>query len=294
MILRADEASGRSRRVIGVSRFSQPELASQLQSLGIETIAGDLLERRFVASLPATPCVISMTGMKFGATGREGLTWAMNALLPALVCEHYRESRIVAFSTGNVYGLIPVDGPESRETDTLHPVGEYAMSCLGRERMYQYFSETLNIPMALLRLNYATELRYGVLVDLARQVWKGATVDVSMGYVNVIWQGDANAMALAALADVAVPPEVINLAGPERLSIREVCVQFGQRMGKPVTFSGVEAETALLNDGTSGQKRYGVPRISASQMIDWIANWIESDGESLNKPTHFQNREGRF
>lgn len=294
MALGAAEASGGSRRVIGVSRFSQPETATRLQRWGIETLAGDLLDPSFVASLPVTPNVISMAGMKFGATGQEGLTWAMNVHLPALVCGHYRDSRIVAFSTGNVYGLVPVDGVGSSETDALNPVGEYAMSCLGRERMYQYFSESLHIPMALLRLNYATELRYGVLVDLARQVWEGATIDVSMGYVNVIWQGEANAMALAALTDAAVPPQVINIAGPEKLSIREVCQQFGQRLGKPVAFSGVEAETALLNNGTLAHERYGSPRISASQMIDWIADWIQRDGESLGKPTHFQNREGRF
>ncbi len=294
MALAASEAAGKSRRILGVSRFSQPETARRLQNWGIETIAGDLLDPTFVASLPVTPNVISMAGMKFGATGREGLTWAMNVHLPALVCAHYRESRIAAFSTGNVYGMVPVTGPGSPETGPLNPVGEYAMSCLGRERIHQYFSATLDIPMTLLRLNYAVELRYGVLVDLARQVWEGATIDVSMGYMNVIWQGDANAMTLAALADVAVPPKVINIAGPERLSIREVCEQFGKRMDKPVAFSGVEAETALLNDGSQARKRYGSPRVDAEQMIDWIADWIERGGESLNKPTHFQNREGRF
>jgi len=294
MALRATEASGQSRRVIGVSRFSQAGISRRLQQWGIETIAGDLLDATFVAALPVTENVIAMTGMKFGATGREGLTWAMNAHLPALLCEHYRHSRVVAFSSGNVYGLVPATGPGSAETDALQPVGEYAMSCLGRERMYQYFSETLNIPLALLRLNYATELRYGVLVDLGRQVWKGRTIDLSMGYVNVLWQGDANAMALAALADVAVPPRIINLAGPEKLSIRKVCTQFGQRMGKPVTFAGIEADSALLNNGTPAHARYGRPRVSADQMIGWIADWIQRGGQSLDKPTHFQNREGRF
>jgi nucleoside-diphosphate-sugar epimerase len=294
MALRAAEASGQSRRIIGVSRFSQPETAQRLQSWGIETVTGDLLDPAFVAALPTTPNVISMTGLKFGATGQESLTWAMNVHLPSLICQHFRNSRIVAFSSGNVYGLVPTEGNGSQEDDTLHPVGEYAMSCLGRERMYQYFSQTLNVPTALLRLNYASELRYGVLVDLARQVWEGTPIDISMGYVNVIWQGDANAMALAALANVAVPAQVINIAGPEKLSLREVCQQFGQRMGKPVTFSGVEADTALLNNGTSTHTRYGPPRVSALQMIDWITDWIQRGGESLDKPTHFQNREGRF
>jgi len=294
MALRASEASGKTRRIIGVSRFSQPESATRLQHWGIETVAGDLLDPSFVASLPVTPHVISMAGMKFGATGQEGLTWAMNVHLPSLVCQHFRDSRIVSFSTGNVYGLVPAEGTGSRETDALEPVGEYAMSCLGRERIHQYFSERLDIPMALLRLNYATELRYGVLVDLARQVWEGKTIDVSMGYVNVIWQGDANAMALAALADVAVPPRIINIAGPEKLAIREVCQRIGRRMGKPVAFSGVENETALLNDGSRALKRYGAPRVDVDQMLDWITAWIRRGGESLGKPTHFENREGRF
>ncbi|MCA9007681.1 MAG: NAD-dependent epimerase/dehydratase family protein, partial [Planctomycetaceae bacterium] len=205
MILRGDEAAGIKRRVIGVSRFSDEASRQPLEDLGIETIKGDLLDSDFISSLPDVPNVIYMAGMKFGATGNESLTWAMNTYLPALVCNNYRNSRITAFSTGNIYGLVPATSRGSVETDKPNPIGEYAMSCLGRERMFEHFSRTLNIPMTIIRLNYATECRYGVLVDLALQVYHEQTIDLSMGYVNVIWQGDANAMTLCSLPDGASP-----------------------------------------------------------------------------------------
>jgi nucleoside-diphosphate-sugar epimerase len=235
-----------------------------------------------------------MTGMKFGATGQEALTWAMNCHLPALVALRFRRSRIVAFSTGNVYGLSPVALGGSLETDVLNPVGEYAMSCVGRERMFEHFSRTLGTPMAILRLNYATEMRYGVLVDVARRVWSGEPVPLAMGHLNALWQGDANAMALCAFGRVSSPPFVVNLAGPETLGVRRVAEEFGWLMGKDVTLMGTEAPDALLSNGQLGHQLFGYPRVEARQMMTWIADWVKRGGPTLGKPTHFESRDGRF
>ncbi len=294
MIVRASQQAGVQRRVIGVSRFSNMDLREQLESWSIETIAGDLLDPDFVASLPDVPNVICMTGMKFGATGNESLTWAMNTYLPSLVCYKYRNSRMTAFSTGNVYGLTPADGKGSKETDILCPVGEYAMSSLGRERTYEYFCKTYNMPTTLIRLNYSTELRYGVLVDLATRVYHEETIDVSMGHVNVIWQGDAIAMTLAALPDGTTPANILNVSGPEILSVRNICEKFGELMNKPVNIIGEEAEDALLNDGSKGHQLYGLPTVTVETMLPWIVEWIQSDKPSLGKPTHFESRSGKF
>jgi nucleoside-diphosphate-sugar epimerase len=294
MARRASEAAGVRRRVRGVSRFSDAEVRRELESHGIETIQGDLLVSEFVDSLPDAPNVIYMAGTKFGTTGNESLAWAANAWLPSLVSRRYATSRIVAFSTGNVYGTVPVASGGSRESDPLRPCGEYAMSCLGRERMFEYFSRTRGTPTALVRLNYAVEMRYGVLVDLARKVYEGVEIDLAMGHVNVIWQGDASAMALAALADAASPPWVVNVAGPEILSVREVCQQFGRLFGKPVHLTGCEAGDALLNNGEMAHRRYGPPQVGVEQMMRWIAHWVAAGGPTLNKPTHFEERSGKY
>jgi len=232
--------------------------------------------------------------MKFGTTGQEALTWAMNSYLPGLVCERFSKSRIVAFSTGNVYGLTPVSKAGSRETDSLHPVGEYAMSCLGRERIFEYFSRALHIPVSIIRLNYATELRYGVLVDIAQRVFSGKPVALSMGYLNAIWQGDANAMSLQSLAHASSPPFVINIAGQELLSVRKVAQEFADRFRKSVQFEGVEAPDALLSNSQKSRDLFGPPRVPLAQMLDWIADWTMRGGETLAKPTHFEDRAGRF
>src|SRR5581483_2711574 len=213
MARRASDQAGGRRRVIGVARFSQRGLEEKLNYHGIETIRCDLLDPAQVARLPDAPLVVAMTGMKFGSTGNEAFTWAMNSHVPSIVCRRYARSRIAAFSTGNVYGMSPVKLGGACEGDVLQPTGEYSQSCLGRERMYEYFSRTLKVPMTLLRLNYATEMRYGVLVDVARRVWAGEIIDLSMGSFNAIWQGDANAMALCALDHASSPPLVLNLAG---------------------------------------------------------------------------------
>ncbi len=294
MAQRASETARVKRRVIGVSRFSARDLESQLQGRGIETIRCDLLDRGSLEALPDVPNVIYMAGMKFGSTGQEALTWAMNSYLPGLVGEKYRKSRIVVFSTGNVYGLSPVSQGGSGEEDVLNPAGDYAMSCIGRERIFEHFSRTGEIPISILRLNYATELRYGVLVDIAQRVFAGEAVPLAMGYLNAIWQADANAMSLAALAYASVPPRVLNVAGPELLSVRSVAEEFGKLLGKAVRFEGVEAKDALLSNAERAYELLGRPRVSASQMMIWIADWVCRGGATLAKPTHFEERSGRF
>jgi nucleoside-diphosphate-sugar epimerase len=291
---RASDAAGTPRRMIGVSRFSDPVLPRQLNSQGIETIQADLLDEAQLTKLPDAPNVVFMTGRKFGSTGQESLTWAMNAYLPSLICKRYPSSRMVAFSTGNIYGLAPVAGGGSSETDTPNPVGEYAMSCLGRERMFEYCSRAANIPISLIRLNYASELRYGVLVDMAERILAGLPIELAMGCLNTIWLADANDMALRSLEHASSPPLVLNFTGPELLSVREVGTQLGKLMGKPVTFKGEECPTALLSNARKAFDLFGKPRISAEQLIRWTADWVARGQPLLGKPTHFESREGKF
>jgi hypothetical protein len=294
MARRALDAAGCRRRIIGVSRFSSGDQERQLQSHAIETVRCDLLDPRQLDSLPDVPNVVFMAGMKFGSTGQEARTWAMNCFLPGMASQKYSRSRIVAFSTGNVYGLTPVTLGGSVETDPLHPLGDYAQSCVGRERIFEHFSRTFHMPMALLRLNYATEMRYGVLVDLAQRVHSGQSIDLTMGHLNAIWQADANAMALCAFDHVSSPPFVVNIAGPELVSVRRISELMGRLLDKPVTFRGSEAPDALLSNGQLGHRLFGYPRLGLQQMLVWIADWVKRGGESLGKPTHFEVRDGQF
>jgi nucleoside-diphosphate-sugar epimerase len=294
MARRASEMAGVRRRVLGVARFSDPRVEANLRRHGIEPIRADLLDPVQLAALPDVPNIVLMTGMKFGTTGQASLTWAMNVYLPGLVCQRFHKSRIVAFSTGNVYGLTPVTHGGSREDDPLRPVGEYAVTTLGRERILEHFSQALGIPLVLLRLNYATEMRYGVLVDVARHVWAGEPVPLAMGNFNAIWQGDANTMALAAFDHVACPPAVLNLAGPETLSIRQLAHEFGRLFGKPVRFDGAEAGDALHSNGQRAVRLFGYPRVGIARLTEWIADWVRRGGDNLGKPTHFENREGNY
>jgi nucleoside-diphosphate-sugar epimerase len=294
MARRAADAAGRPRRVVAVSRFSSGEVEARLRGWGVETMRCDLLDRVRLAALPDAPNVVYLPGMKFGATGQKALTWAMNAYLPGMVCERYRHSRIVAFSTGNVYGMAPVALGGSVEGDEPRPAGDYAMSCLGRERVLEHFSRREGIPMAVLRLNYANEMRYGVLVDIARRVQAGDAVDVTMGFLNALWQGDANAMTLQAFAHVASPPTVLNLAGPELLSVRRLAEQFGGLLGKPVRCAGTECPEAFISNGQLAHGLFGYPRVGVLQLMKWIADWIARGGEYLDKPTHFEVRHGNF
>ena len=294
MAKRASDQAGVRRRVIGVSRFSSPALPDELRRQGIEPIACDLLDETALEHLPDAPNVVFMAGMKFGSTGQEALTWAMNCYLPGMVGRKYRHSRIVAFSTGNIYGLTPVSRGGSLESDVPNPLGCYANSCLGRERIFEHFSRAFGIPMAMIRLNYAVELRYGVLVDIARQVWQQKTINVCMGFFNAIWQAEASAMALQAFDHLATPPLLLNVTGTEILSVRRVAEQFGRLMGKPVRFEGGESPDALVSNAQRACGLMGTPAVSSEQMIQWIADWIMKGGEALDKPTHFEVRNGNY
>jgi nucleoside-diphosphate-sugar epimerase len=294
MARRAADRAASPRRVIGVARFSDSSLHSWLERCGVETVRCDLLDARAVARLPDAPLVVYMAGRKFGSTGHEPLTWAMNAAVPVLVAERYAGSRIAAFSTGNVYGLVPATSRGSRESDLPRPVGEYAMSCLARERLFQHYAEAAATPTAILRLNYATEMRYGLLVDLAQRIVRGEEIDLTMGFVNVIWQGDANAMALAALALASTPARIVNLAGPGPLRVRDLATALAAALSVPVRFSGTEAPDALLSDGANGWSALGPPRVGLDQLVAWTADWVRRGGDSLDKPTHFESRDGRF
>ena len=293
MARRASDTAGVRRRVIAVSRFSGGG-EKDFNDHQVETIHCDLLSESDVARLPDAANVIFMTGKKFGSTGDEAATWAMNSYLPGVACRRFCHSRIVAFSTGNIYGLSSVSRAGSHEDDVPEPVGEYAMSCLGRERVFEHFSRSLGIPTVLVRLNYACDLRYGVLVDLAERIWTEQPVDLSMGYFNTIWQGDANAFTLRAFDRSASPPWIVNVTGPELLSARAVCEDFSRRMRKPVRFEGVEADTALLSHVGRLAQTFGPPQIAAEQLIDWVAQWVMRGGTSLHKPTHFESRSGKF
>jgi nucleoside-diphosphate-sugar epimerase len=294
MARRASDAAGVRRRVIAVSRFSNSSTENELRRIGVETLRCDLLNRAEFERLPRVPNVLFMVGAKFGSQGNEPRTWMTNVFLPGKVCEHFRESRIVVFSTGNVYGLTPHAGGGSRETDPLQPVGEYAMSALGRERIVHYSSQAYDIPVAVLRLNYAHEMRYGVMVDLAKAIWNEQPVDLTMGYFNALWQGDGNAMSLAAFDHLASPPRVINLAGLDLLEVRQVAEQFASLLNKRVHYVGSEAPDALLSNGELGYQLCGAPRVSARQMIEWIAAWVQSGGVYLDRPTHFEVRDGVY
>lgn len=294
MALRAFKLAGKSKKVIGVSRFTSSDVAKKLSEWGIKTIVCDLLDEGQVESLPDVQNVVFMVGMKFGTVGQEWMTWATNAMVPAIVCSKFRKSRFVVFSTGNVYPLTLVVHGGSLETDTPMPIGEYAMSCLGRERIFEYFSREHGTQVAIVRLNYAVELRYGVLVDLARKVLNREPIDLTMGAVNVIWQGDAVAMALQCFSYVSSPPFVINITGPETISIRRICEQFAKLMGCSVTFIGVEAQDALLSNAQMAHTLFGYPKVSVGRMIRWIADWLIRGGEVWDKPTHFEERKGQF
>jgi nucleoside-diphosphate-sugar epimerase len=294
MARRAADAAGVALRVIAVARFSSSGLDARLNAQGIETIHCDLADASQLRDLPHARNVVFMTGMKFGSTGNQAMTWMMNVHLPGLVCQRFARSNVVALSSGNVYGLSPAVLGGSVETDPLHPVGEYAMSAVGRERIFEHFSRSLGIPMALLRLNYANELRYGVLSDLARVIHSGEPVELGMGAFNALWQADANAMVLQSFDRLTSPPLVLNLAGPELLSVRRVSEEFGRLLGRQVTLRGQEAVDALLSNAQLSHRLFGYPHVTARQMIEWIAQWVRRGGESLDRPTHFQVRDGNF
>ena len=291
---RAIDLAGITKKVIGVSRFSTLGVQTDLQGAGIETIAADLLSEDCLQNLPNTQNVILMAGRKFGSTDNESLTWAMNSYMPGRVADTFRDSRLVVFSTGNVYPLTPVSHGGATECLTPAPIGEYAQSCLSRERICAYFSSQFGTPMAILRLNYAIDLRYGILLDIAESVYTEQPIPLEMGNVNVIWQGDANSVVLRAFAYCQSPPLILNVTGPETVSVRYLASRFGALFNKRLRFEGEEAKTALLSNASRCHRLFGYPRVSLEQMIEWIAEWVRIGGTTLRKPTHFEVRDGKF
>jgi nucleoside-diphosphate-sugar epimerase len=294
MAKRACELAGVSKRITGISNFRSDKERKRVESYGIKTIRGDLLDKDFIESLPKAENLFFLAGMKFGSEDNLPLTWAVNSYMPGLVADYFRDSRIAAFSTGCVYPLVSVESGGSKESDIPVPVGEYAESCLGRERMFEFGSKQHQTRVVLIRLNYAVELRYGVLVDIALKVKNQLPVDLSMGYFNVIWQGDVNNAVLRSIESAACPPKILNLTGEETLSVREVALEFGRLFGVEPEFAGEEAKTALLSSSTEAFNLYGRPKTPVQQVIRWIAGWMNDNNRLLGKPTHFEVRDGKY
>lgn len=294
MAKRACDEAGVKKRIVGVSLFDSSEQIKKIENGGIETIHGNLLESDFLKSLPTLKNVFYLAGMKFGSLDNLSLTWAVNSYLPALVVEHFKNSRIVAFSTGCVYPLVPIGSGGSKESDMPEAIGEYAQSCLGRERMFEYGSNKNRTMVTLIRLNYSVELRYGVLVDIALKVKNGLPVDLAMGYFNVIWQGDVNDYVLRSLEQSASPAKVLNVTGYETLSVREVAKEFGELFGIKPKLVNNEAQTALLSNSELVYSILGRPKTPINQVIKWIAGWMKEDNKLLGKPTHFEVRDGKY
>ncbi|MBK9316606.1 MAG: NAD-dependent epimerase/dehydratase family protein [Acidobacteria bacterium] len=293
-IKRASDAAGTKRRIIAVSRFSSPDARISLENLGIEVVSCDLLDRTRITQLPQCENVYFLAGRKFGSTDRTDLTWAINAWLPGIVAEQFRSSRLVAFSTGNVYPFVDVNSGGSIETDEPKPVGEYAQSCLARERVFEYFSRDHGLRCLIFRLNYAVDLRYGVLVDIARSVFDGRPVNLSVSAFNVIWQGDANSYALRSIELCESPPRILNVTGPETISTRQTAEFFAGRFNRKAVFEGDPSDKALLNNAGVCHQLLGPPSVSLSELMEMVAHWIETGGTSLNKPTHFEVVDGKF
>lgn len=290
MARRAVAESGVARRVLAVARSPMPELAAA----GIETISCDLLDPAAVAGLPRVPNVVYLVGRKFGSTGSESMTWGVNALAAYHTARHFQGARIAAFSTGCVYPVMDLASGGATEATPVAPVGEYAMSCVARERMFDYFADRGELAAVHLRLNYAAECRYGVLHDLAERIWNDQPVDLTTGYANVIWQGDCNDQALRSLALAASPAAILNLTGPETFSIRQVALQLGELLGREVRFAGQENGCGYLSNASRANGLFGNPRVPLARLVQWVGHWVRQGGASLGKPTHFETQDGKY
>ena len=290
----AVKAAGLDKKIYGVSRFSNPEIKTELENKGVITITTDLLKREELFQLPEVKNIIYLAGTKFGTTGKEHFTWAMNSYLPGMVAEKFQKSRIVVFSTGNVYPLTPLSMGGASESDATGPIGEYAQSCLGRERVFEYGATTYGTEMLMYRLNYANDVSYGVLLEIGKAVKEGLAIDLNMGHVNVIWQQDANEIAIRSLLHCSNPPKLLNVTGPETASVRWIAEEFGRILGRNPVFTGEEQSTALLNNAAESFRLFGYPSVSLKEMIELDAAWLLEGGKTLNKPSHFQERKGKY
>ncbi len=291
---RALERSGSRGRVVAVSRFSTPAVREGLETDGIRTVACDLLDPLQISALPRAGNVLFLAGRKFGTLDRTDVTWATNTVVPARVAEHFADARMVVFSTGNVYRLMPPGGPGSAEADQPAPVGEYAQSCLGRERVVEFVSRERHLRAVIYRLNYAVDLRYGTLVDVARQVVSGQPIDLTMGFFNAIWQGDANSYAFRSLELCSSPPRILNVTGPEQIPVRASAEWFGAAFGRAPLFVNTEGPVALLSDSSRCRALLGEPEVPLALLQRWVAHWVGAGGPSLDKPTHFEVTDGRY
>lgn len=294
MAARALEQAGSPHGVLAVARFTNPAASEELERAGVRCVARDLLAPGAFEDLPDAGAVAFLAGTKFGTAGDAAATWATNAWLPGLVAQRYAGAPTVVFSSGNVYPFVPVTGGGADEDTPVAPVGEYAWSVVARERVFEHFSRALGTPTTIYRLNYAAELRYGVPLDLALKVQRGEPIDLRAGHVNVIWQGDANAHALACLRVAASPPRIVNVTGPETLAVRDLAERLGQALGRAPVFAGAEAETALLSDSSLARALFGPPRVSIEELIEWTIAWLRAGGAVYDKPTHFEVRDGVF
>lgn len=294
MAQRASKEAGVKRRIIGVSRFSSTVSKAYLETKGVDTIQGDLLNIDFLRSLPDVKNVIYLAGFKFGTEGKQATTWAINSYLPGLIVDRFKKSRIVAMSTGCIYPLVSITSGGSKESDKPNPTGEYAQSCLGRERLFEYGSLVNNTEIAIIRLNYAVEMRYGVLVDIALKVYNNNPIHLVMGHANLIWQGDANAMILRSLKLCDFPVNYINISGTQTIAVKEVAHKFGVLMGKEPNFTGIEADSALLSDVSKSEFLLSASNVPIDKVIEWTAHWIMDNKSLLGKATHFEVRDGKY
>lgn len=295
LLTRALKSAGKSNQVYGVARFSDGQKTrKKFDDLGLTTIVCDFMEDKALETLPKVPNIIYMVGYKFGSVGNESYTWAINSYLPGKVAEYFKDSKIVVFSTGCVYPLVDVTQAAPSEEDELGAVGEYAQSCLGRERIFEYFAKKNQTPTLIFRLNYAIDVRYGVLLELAQTIYNNVPVDLTMGQVNVVWQPDVSEAAIRSLLYTQSPANILNYTGPETLSVKWISQRMAEIMNKEVTFTGVEAPTALLSNSSKAHELMGYPKTTIREMIEIVCEWVIQGGPVDNKPTHFQEREGKY